>query len=359
MLLPYASVCMPGQVNINGMKLGEQDRTYIIAEIGSNHDGSKERAKKLIDLAAECGADAVKFQAFKTDRIVSAYGFDGLKAGFQQDWEDPVYQVYQDAELPREWLDDLVPYARNQGIDFLCSPYDYEAVDLLSEYDVPAFKIGSGDITWHNFLEYVAKHNQPIILATGASTVAEIEEALEVIRPHNNEIILLQCVTNYPSEFDSANIRAMSAMDDAFEVQVGYSDHTPGNTVPLAAVSRGACVIEKHFTDDKSRSGPDHEFAMNVNEFKQMVTSVRKLNTALGSSHKRVYEEENTPRVLQRRALRADKELKKGDTITDEDITALRPCPEDALEPKHRDTITGRTVTERISQGEHFSWENV
>lgn len=350
---------MTAQVNIDGVKLGEQDRTYIIAEIGSNHDGSKERAKKLIDLAARCGADAVKFQAFRADHIVSAYGFDGLKTGFQQDWEKPVYQVYQDAELPREWLDDLVPHARNQGIDFLCTPYDYEAVDLLSEYNIPVFKIGSGDISWHNFLEYVAKQNRPIMLSTGASTVAEIQEALEVIRPHNNEIILLQCVTNYPSEFDSANIRAMSAMGDAFEVPVGYSDHTPGNTVPLGAVSCGACIIEKHFTDDKCRTGPDHEFAMNVTEFEEMVTSVRRLNTALGSSRKRVYEEENTPRVLQRRALRADKDLNKGDTVTDEDIISLRPCPEGALEPKYRDTITGRTVTQKISQGEHFSWENV
>lgn len=350
---------MLDQVDINGVTLGKQDRTYIIAEIGSNHDGSKDRARELIDLAADCGADAVKFQAFNADRIVSAYGFDGLKTGFQQDWEQSVYQVYKDAELPREWLDDLVPYARNQDIDFLCTPYDYEAVDLLSDHNVPAFKIGSGDITWHNFLEYVAKQNQPIILATGASTVAEIEEALEVIRPHNKEIILLQCVTNYPSEFDSANIRAMSAIGDAFEVPVGYSDHTPGNTVPLGAVSRGACVIEKHFTDDKSRDGPDHKFAMNVSEFKQMVTSVRKLNTALGSSHKQIYEEENIPRVLQRRALRANRKLEKGDKITSEDIIALRPCPEDAIEPKHLDTITGRTVTQEINQGEHFSWEKV
>lgn len=345
---------------INNRLLEPTDNTYIIAEIGSNFDGSKERAKRLIELAAECGADAAKFQAFRADSIVSAYGFDGLNAGFQADWDRPVYEVYKDAELSRRWIGDLVAHADSHGIDFLCTPYDYEAVDLLADHDMPAFKIGSGDITWHRLLEHVAQQGKPVILATGASTLGEVEAAVETIQTAgNDDIVLLQCVTNYPSDFESANIRAMSTLAETFNVPVGYSDHTPGSTVPLGAVSRGANVIEKHFTDDKSREGPDHSFAMNVEEFERMVQEVRNLNTALGSPRKRIYDEEMEPRILQRRALRAATDLDAGTTITDDDVVALRPCPEGVFEPANRETLLGRTVNDDMVRGECFSWDLV
>ena len=347
-------------ITINNRELGATDETYIIAEIGSNFDGEKHRAKKLIDLAAECGADAAKFQAFKAEKIVSAHGFEGLKTGFQEDWDKSVYETYQEAELPRQWIGELAEYCREQGIDFLCTPYDKEAVNLLADVGMPAFKIGSGDITWHSLLKHVAKQDVPIILATGASTLAEVEQAVNVIESAGtDELILLQCVTNYPSEFESANIRAMSAMAETFDIPVGYSDHTPGSTVPLGAVSRGACVIEKHFTDDKSREGPDHSFAMNPQEFDEMVTHIRNLNKALGSSRKTVYDEEDTTIVLQRRCLRAAKDIKSGTKIRDEDVVALRPSPDDGLEPMYRDTVVGRTATTDISEGDYFSWEKI
>lgn len=347
-------------VTIGDHSLGTADETYIIAEIGSNFDGSKERAKKLIELAAECGADAVKFQAFNAETIVSEYGFDGLQVGFQSDWDKSVYDTYKDAELPREWLADLCNYATQQGVDFLCTPYDKAAVRQLATLDIPAFKIGSGDITWHMLLELVAQQGKPIILATGASTLGEIEAAIETIeRTGNNDLILLQCVTNYPSEFASANIRAMSAMAETFNVPVGYSDHTPGHTVPLGAVSRGACIIEKHFTDDKSRTGPDHKFALNPAEFERMVTEIRNLNDALGSPRKRVYEEENTTVVLQRRCLRTTRNIEPGDEISDEDLTALRPAPADALSPKYKEQVIGRTATVEIPEGDSVTWEKL
>lgn len=344
-------------VNIGDRTLGATDETYIIAEIGSNFDGEKQRAKKLIDLAAECGADAAKFQAFKADTIVSEYGFEGLKTGFQEEWDKSVYQTYQDAELPREWIEELAAYTRKQGIDFLCTPYDREAVDLLAEIGMPAFKIGSGDITWHRLLEDVAERDVPIILATGASTLAEVEQAVDVIEAAgNDDLILLQCITNYPSEFESANIRTMSAMGQMFDVPIGYSDHTPGSTVPLGAVSRGACVIEKHFTDDKSREGPDHSFAMNPEEFSRMVTEIRNLNQALGSPRKRITAEEDTTVVLQRRCLRAAKDIQAGEKIRDEHVVALRPAPDNSLDPKHRETVVGRTASTDIPEGDYFSW---
>jgi N-acetylneuraminate synthase len=346
-------------VQIGDKSIGNSDETYIIAEIGSNFDGSKERAKKLIDLAADCGADAAKFQAFKADKIVSEYGFDGLKSGFQQDWDRPVYEVYKDSELPREWIDELAEYTEKQGIDFLCTPYDEEAVDLIEDL-VPAYKIGSGDITWHNFLEYVSEKGKPIILATGASTMGEIEQAVDVIKGvGNDDLVLLQCVTNYPSSFESANIRAMNTIEKAFNVPVGYSDHTPGMAVPVGAVSRGGCVIEKHFTDDKSRDGPDHTHSMNPEEFSQMVTAVRRLKDALGDSKKKIYNEEETPVILQRRALRAATDIKSGEEITEEKLKSLRPCPDEALDPSIKTIVIGREATEDIPEGEIISWDSI
>jgi len=347
-------------VTVGDRTLGSTDDTYIIAEIGSNFDGEKQRAKKLIDLAADCGADAAKFQAFKADKIVSQYGFDGLKTGFQEDWDKSVYETYRDAELPRGWIDELASYTREQGLDFLCTPYDQEAVDLLVDVGMPAFKIGSGDITWTSLLQYIAEQGLPVILATGASTLAEIERAVDVIESTgNDDLILLQCVTNYPSEFESANIRTMSALAEMFDMPVGYSDHTPGSAVPLGAVSRGACVIEKHFTDDKSREGPDHSFAMGPEEFSRMVTDVRNLNEALGSSRKSIYDEEEATVVLQRRCLRAARDIEVGTELTDEDVVALRPAPEDGLEPTYRETVIGRTASRAIPEGDHFTWSKL
>ena len=347
----------PSAVTVGDRTLGPTDETYIIAEIGSNFDGEKQRAKKLIDLAADCGADAAKFQAFKADKIVSQYGFDGLKTGFQEDWNKSVYETYRDAELPRDWINELASYTRKQGLDFLCTPYDREAVDLLTDLGMPAFKIGSGDITWTGLLQYVAEQGLPVILATGASRLAEIERAVDTIESEGNEqLILLQCVTNYPSEFESANIRTMSALAEMFDTPVGYSDHTPGSTVPLGSVSRGACVIEKHFTDDKSRDGPDHSFAMNPEEFSRMVTGIRNLNKALGSPRKSVYNEEETAVILQRRCLRATRHIEAGTEITDKDVIALRPAPENGLEPTYRENVIGRTTSRAIPKGDHFTW---
>ena len=344
------------------IKIGERwvglgKPTYIIAEIGSNFDGSLERAKMLIDLARDCGADAVKFQCFTANKIISKEGFEGLRIGFQAKWEKSVYEVYKNAEFPREWHDELFHYATKKGLHFLSSPYDKEAVDLLDTLGVPTFKIGSGDITWHEMLRYIAKKEKPIILATGASTIAEIDEALKAIRAEgNNEIIILQSVTNYPSHFESANIRAMKAMGELFDALVGYSDHTSGIVVPLGAVSFGACVIEKHFTDDKHRKGPDHPFAMDVKEFREMVECIRALEKALGSPVKDLYEEEKETAILQRRCLRAAKDIPKGTKIAEDMIDVLRPLTKDALEPKYKRIVIGRNVKVDLGKGDPFTW---
>lgn len=348
------------KIKIKDRWVGKGYPTYVIAEIGSNFDGSIDRAKMLIDLAKECGADAAKFQCFSADKIVSKEGFENMKTGFQEKWKKSVYEVYQGAEFPRDWHQELNDHARKIGIDFLSSPYDFEAVDILEKLGVPVFKIGSGDITWLEIIDYIAQKGKPIILGTGSSTIEEIEEAVNVIRKAgNNDIVLLQCVTNYPSHFESANIKAMRAIGEMFDVPVGYSDHTPGMIVPLGAVSLGGCIIEKHFTDDKTRNGPDHPFAMDGKDFKEMVDGIRNLEKALGSSAKDVYEEESTTIVLQRRCLRASRDLPKGSRVTEDTIEVLRPAPNGSLAPKYRDIILGQSLQEDIKKGEPFTLEKM
>ncbi len=347
-------------ISISGRLVGQGQPVYIIAEIGSNFDQSIERAKKLIALAKECGADAVKFQCFAADKIVSTKGFENLKTGFQAAWKKPVYEVYKDAEFPRKWHQELSSYAKNQGMHFLSAPYDKDAADELERTGVPAYKIGSGDITWLEHIAYVARKGKPVIIACGASTLGEVDAAIQAIRATgNDDIILLQCVTNYPSQFHSANIRAMKAMGKQFDVLVGYSDHTTGGAVPLGAVALGGCVIEKHFTDDKTREGPDHPYAMNPQEFREMCAQIRALEQAMGSPHKRVYDEENETVVLQRRCLRAACNIRAGETMTPDMISVLRPAPRNALPPCQRETIIGKKTKKHIFEGSEIRREDV
>ena len=353
-------VRMMKKIKLGNTWAGEGEKTYIIAEIGSNFDGSVERAKKLIDLARDCGADAVKFQCFSADKIVSKEAFDNLKVGFQATWGKSVYAVYKDAEFPRKWHDKLFCYADKKGLDFFSSPYDKDAVDLLEKLGVIAFKIGSGDITWLEMLKYIAQKGKPVILGTGASTIAEIDEAVRAIRSTgNNDIFILQCVTNYPSHFEYANIRAMKAMGEMFDTLFGYSDHTLGSIVPLGAVAMGACMIEKHFTDDKTRKGPDHPHAMDGKEFKAMVDEIRILEIALGSGLKDLYNEERETVLLQRRCLRAARDIPKYSSISGNMVSVLRPSAENAIAPKYKEIIIGRKVKINLAKGSAFTWENI
>lgn len=345
------------RVKIGKRWVGEGEPSYLIAEIGSNFDGSMARAKKLIDLAVDCGADCAKFQCFSTDKIISKEGFEGMRSAFQAKWKKPVHEVYRAAEFPRAWHKELFGYCRKRSIDFMSTPYDRAAVDEIDALGVPAHKIGSGDITWLEMIRYIANKKKPVILAAGASTLAEVAEAVSTIRgAGNDQIILLQCVTNYPSHFEHANLRAMKAMGEMFDVAVGYSDHTPGSVVPLGAVALGGCLIEKHFTDDKKRRGPDHPFAMDGKDFKEMVGSVRLLEKAMGSTVKELYPEESQTVVLQRRCLRAARPIAAGAKIEKEMVDVLRPCPKEALAPKYRGVITGKRTRRALKKGDPFTW---
>ena len=345
-------------IRIGDHLVGDGQPVYIVAEIGSNFDRSLEQAKNLVDLAKDAGADAVKFQSFLADKIVSEHGFRNLQISFQSKWKKSVCEVYEDAELPREWHQEIADYCRKKGITFFSAPYDKEAVDLLDEIGVPAFKVGSGDINFLSLIEYMAKKGKPMIVGTGASTLGEIEETINIMRAAGNEdIILLQCVTNYPSPIEQANIRAMITLREAFQVNVGYSDHTLGYLIPLGAVALGACMIEKHFTLDKMREGPDHRFSMNVSEFAEMVKNIRLMEKALGSYIKRPVPAEDETIIIQRRCIYAKKDIPRGTIITRDMLTLLRP--DKGLKPKYIDIVVGRRAQKDIPKGTAISWNMI
>ncbi len=307
-------------------KFGGKVPCYVIAEIGSNFDGNLKKAKKMIRLAKESGADCAKFQSFLTHKLLSKTGFE-KKQAFQSKWKKPIWDVYRNAELPRKWHPILAKYAKKIGIDFMSTPYDFEAVDLLSKLDVPAFKIGSGDITYLEFLKYIAKKKKFVFLPTGASTINEINDAIKAIKSvGNNKIILLQSITQYPSPIEESNIKAMITLKKKFCLDIGYSDHSLGISVPIASVSLGAKVIEKHFTDNRKNKGPDHPHSLEPKEFANMVSIIREIEKAMGDGIKRIEKCEKDTRIIQRRSVFTVKEIKKGEKFTKENIQCLRPA---------------------------------
>lgn len=344
-------------IEIDGRLIGDGQLAYIVAEIGSNFDGSLDQAKKMVDLAKEAGADAVKFQSFLANKIICGEAFTE-KISFQSKWNKSVYEVYKDAEFPREWHQEIMEYCKKKHITFLSTPYDKEAVDLLDKIGVPAFKVGSGDINFYSLIKYMARKGKPMILGVGASTMGEIEEAVKTIRSTgNNNIVLLQCVTNYPSLIEQANIRAMVTLRNAFQVNVGYSDHTPGSLVPLGAVALGACMIEKHFTFDKTRPGPDHPFAMDVPEFKKMVEEIRLMEKALGSYIKEPVPAEKETIILQKRSIYSIVDIPKGTKITQDMLAVLRPAK--GIEPKYFDIVVDREAKVDIPKGTPITWDKI
>ena len=353
---------MARDISIGERKIGESHPTYIIAEIGSNLDGDLDRAKKLALKCKEAGADAYKIQNFLAPKIVSNEGFKGLQVAFQSKWDKPVVEVYKKAEFPREWVKELADYCKEIGIDFISSPYDTDAVDLLEEIGVDAHKIGSGEIDNLEFLAYVAKTGKPVILGVGAATMDEVRAAVTAIRETGNEnIVVLQCVTNYPAPIADTNLRAMVSIGKECDILYGFSDHTIGPdqrgddplcgiTVPIGAVALGACVIEKHVTDDPSRTGPDHPFAMKIDgNFNDMCAGVRAVERALGDGTKRLMSSETETVIIQRRGIYSIRALKKGETITREELELLRPAV--GLKPRDLSRVVGKTAARDIAAG--------
>lgn len=305
--------------------MGGGHRCYVIAEIGSNFDASLVKAKKLIKFAKECGADAAKFQAFKTELLLSKKGFE-KKSAFQSRWKNSVWKTYKNAELPRDWHEKLNDYAKKIKIHFFTSPWDFEAVDILTKLKTPAIKIGSGDITYLDILKYIGSKQKPVLLATGASTLKEVEVAVRAIRSTgNNKIILMHSVTQYPSPLDEANLNALNVLKKKFSLNVGYSDHSPGSLIVLASVAMGASVIEKHFSLNPNSKGPDHLHSLSPKAFKKMVDDIRKLEKAKGDGIKKIEKSEKETVIIQRRGIWTIKPIQKGEKFSKTNIMALRP----------------------------------
>ena len=303
------------------------NKTFIIAEAGVNHNGSIELAKELIAKGAEAGVDAVKFQSFKADKLVTV---NAEKAEYQVvntgDNQESQYQMIKKLELDYTKHQELMDYATSLGVMFLSSAFDLESIDLLKDLGLGVFKIPSGEITNLPYLRKIAKTGKKVILSTGMSTLGEIEEALDVLKENGaKEITVLHCNTEYPTPMGDVNLTAMNTMKEAFKVPVGYSDHTLGIEVPIAAVALGATVIEKHFTLDKTMEGPDHKASLEPDELKQMVTSIRNIEQALGDGVKTPTNSERKNKAIARKSLIAKTNIAKGDVFTEDNLDIKRP----------------------------------
>ncbi len=345
-------------------EISKNSPTYFIADIGANHDGDLNRAKDLIYLAAEAGADAAKFQHFSAETIVSDYGFKSLGGNLshQSKWKKSVFNVYKDASLDTSWTPALKETCDKAGIDFFSSPYSFELVDHIDPY-VPVYKIGSGDITWIEIIEYIARKNKPYILATGAASLTDVKRAVNSGLKYNANLAIMQCNTNYTGNIENLkyiNLNVLNQYSEHFpNLILGLSDHTPGHSTVLGAIALGSRLIEKHFTDDVSRNGPDHGFAMDPLTWKEMVERSRELELSLGKGDKKVENNETETVILQRRSIRASCNISKEKTITNNDLICLRPCPEDGLPPYEINKIIGRKVSRQIKEGDIIRWKDV
>ncbi|HKG45139.1 MAG TPA: N-acetylneuraminate synthase [Pyrinomonadaceae bacterium] len=338
-------------IKVDNKLIGPGQPVFVIAEAGVNHNGDLSMARALIDVAVEAAADAVKFQTFQADRLVTP---DAPKAEYQLRTtgnDESQFEMLRRLELSADAHRELQSYCRERGIIFLSTPFDEEAVDLLYELGVPAFKISSGDLTNSPLLEHAARKGKPIILSTGMSELSELIEAVSVLDSGGCENpVLLHCVSNYPAEPAEVNLRAMQTMRSAFDVPVGYSDHTEGIDLALAAVALGACVIEKHFTLDRTLPGPDHRASLEPAELRELIRSIRRVETALGSGRKVPAASEVEIAKVARRSLVAARDIPLGSTLARDMVIMRRPGT--GLSPAALNSLLGLQAIRHIAAGE-------
>jgi sialic acid synthase SpsE len=340
--------------------VGPGHPAYIIAEAGSNHDRDLGTAHKLIDVAAECGADAVKFQTYRAETLYSRCTprfremdeLDRSPAG-----ETP-FQLAKRIELPRHWQRELRDHSAERGVDFLSTPFDLCAIEELAELGVKAFKIASYEIVDYDLLRAAARQHRPIILSTGNSSLADIELAFSVVQSAGcKQVILLHCVSQYPARYEDLHLRAMCTMQQAFNVPVGFSDHTMGSVAATVATALGSCCFEKHFTLDRKRKGPDHPSAMEPDELAEYIQAIRTAEKSLGSAVKSVQDSECENHRLARRSIHACIDIPKGATISASMLVLKRPGL--GIHPAHQDIVVGRTARRDIKADEWITWEMV
>ncbi len=349
------------QLNIAGRIISPDHPTYFIADIAANHDGNLDRAVELIRLAKEAGADAAKFQHFQAETIVSDQGFKSLgrMQSHQAKWEKSVFQVYREAAVDLGWTPTLKAACDDAGITFFTSPYALDLVDLVDPF-VPAYKIGSGDVTWLEIIRHIAAKGKPYIIASGASTFDDVQRAVTVALAVNPQLSLLQCNTNYTASLENFRYIQLNVLRTYREMYpgmvLGLSDHTPGHATVLGAVALGARIIEKHFTDDINRAGPDHAFSMDPKTWRDMVDRTRELENSLGCGAKNIEDNERETVVLQRRSIRLAADRPAGALLRREDLKVLRPCPAHAIPPYEIEQVVGIRLRHAMKAGDYLRW---
>jgi N-acetylneuraminate synthase len=342
---------------INARLIGRSQPCFIIAEAGVNHNGDPQLARELILTAARVGADAVKFQTFQTDEVVTA---GAPKAEYQKrttDVEESQREMIRKLELPLEVYPELCAIAAENGLVFLSTPFDVGSVDFLADLGVPAFKIPSGELTHPALLTRIASKGKPLLISTGMSTLEEVANAVRLIEAQGaDEFCLLQCTSNYPADPADANLRAMITMETIFGVAVGLSDHTEGIEVALAAVALGAAVIEKHLTLDRTMAGPDHAASLEPAEFQALVRGIRKVESALGTGEKKPAAAEQRVAHVARRSLVAARDIASGAVLTEDDIACKRPGA--GIAPALMRQVLGRRAGRAIAAGTLLDWED-
>lgn len=347
-------------MKIGEREIGDRQPCYIIAEAGSNHNRDFETALKLVDVAADAGADAVKFQIFSADTIYSKKTPMASYLTKKQLAEkgETLYDIIKKLEIPRNWTPDLMKYCREKGITFLSTPFDIAAVDELEKVGVEAFKVASFEITHLPMLKKISSTGKPIILSTGMANLEDIEVALDAIRSGgDSEVALLHCAIAYPPRYEDVNLRAMDTMKQAFQTPVGFSDHTMGHVTDVAAVARGACIIEKHFTLSRNQKGPDHPFSLEPDELREMILAIRQTEKILGSPIKKATEAESELHRIARRSLVAACNIPANTVITEEMIAVKRPGF--GIPVRMMQTIIGRKALSDIEEDDILTWDMV
>jgi len=337
-------------------------KVLIIAEAGVNHNGDIENAKKLIDIAANAGADFVKFQTFSADKLVSK---SAKQAEYQlknsNEENSSQYVMLKKLEIPTFWYEELIEYANKKGISFLSTGFDEDSIDFLDEIGIPFFKVPSGELTNKPFLEHIAKKKKPVILSTGMALLSEIEEAINVLTNaglSRNSIRVLHCNTEYPTPMKDVNLKAMLNIADVLKVEVGYSDHTMGIEVPIAAVALGATVIEKHFTIDRNMVGPDHLASLISEELKHMVSAIRNIELAISGSGIKVPSESELKNIfIARKSIHISRNLNAGEILQKNDLIMKRPG--DGISPMEIEKVIGKKLKNELKEEDKLSWMDI
>jgi N-acetylneuraminate synthase len=338
-------------MRVGGRSVGPGHACFVIAEAGVNHNGDLAAAKRLIDVAAEAGADSVKFQTFKAEESVTAQAPLAPYQRRNDATATSFLQILKRLELPPGSFRGLMRHAERRGILCFSKPAWLGGVDELEAAGAPLYKIGSGDVTFHSLLRRVARTGKPVILSTGMATIEEIREALELLRAGGaSELAILHCITSYPVDFQHANLKAIETLRACFDIPVGYSDHTTGTEAAVAAVALGACIVEKHFTLDRGLPGPDHKASLEPEELASMIRQIRNVEKALGHGRKELAECERENVRVVRKSLVAARDILRGETLRDEDLGFKRPGT--GLPEKRRPVFVGRRAARDIAKDE-------